>query len=148
MSNRGIMKQIRDLLLQGKSSRELIDLGYRPGSVYGALRQMRHKDSVKAGHRGSQGLRAAASRRKTTADTLGEDESPDCPIWHVDPALTCPGCGQEVVHWGVCPDCNRLLPWECACTEEGSPCFGKVYSLSELCSSVSGRSLRITEVSP
>ena len=50
---------------------------------------------------------------------------------------------------------TRLKPGEplrawsvgCACGEESSPSFGETYSLSELCSGVSGRSLRITDVS-
>ena len=39
--SKGIMEQIRDHLAQGRSSRELIDAGFAPGSVYKAQRQMR-----------------------------------------------------------------------------------------------------------
>jgi len=137
MNNAGVMDQIREHLANGKSSREVIDLGYRPGSVYGVLRQMKGKDSVKSGHAENHSSGPAGGRRKM----------PEWPVWHIDPPLTCPGCKQEVVHWEVCPHCNRLLPSRCGNTE-GSPCFGKVYSLSELCSGVSSRSLRIAEVSP
>jgi len=144
MSNSGIMKQIRGLLLQGKSSRELMDLGYRPGSVYGALRQMRQKGTVKARHAESRSVSPAASRSEATTDTLGDDDGPEWPVWHIDPPLSCPGCKQEEVHWAVCPHCDRLLPSGCGNTE-GSPCLGKVYSLSELWTGVSGGSLRITQ---
>jgi len=40
---KGIMEQIRDHLTQGRSSREVIDLGYAPGSVYKAQRQVRKR---------------------------------------------------------------------------------------------------------
>jgi len=138
MNNAGVMDQIREHLLQGKSSREVIDLGYRPGSVYGALRQMKGKDAVGCGHTDNHVSRPAGSRRKM----------PEWPVWHIDPPLTCPGCKQEVAHWQACPRCNCLLPLGCACTEEGSPGFGEVYSLSELRSSAGVRSLQISEASP
>jgi len=38
---RGIMAQIRELLSEGLSSREVIELGYAPGTVYKAQRQLR-----------------------------------------------------------------------------------------------------------
>ena len=141
MSNKGIMEEISEHLSQGRSSRELIDLGYRPGSVYGALRQVRQKGAVKGRHTQRQ------LQRKMPAAAPGEDSLPEWPVWHIDPPLTCPGCEQAVVHWRVCPRCNDLLPLGCACGEESSPSFGETYSLCELCSGVSGRSLRITDVS-
>jgi hypothetical protein len=141
MSNSGIMKQITELLLQGKSSRELIDMGYRPGSVYGTMRSMKRKGTVTAGH----GLRPAASRARTPTKAIGEDGLPERQFWHVDPPLTCPGCEKKVKHWEVCPRCDCVAPLGCACAE-GSPGFGKVYSLSELITGVNGRSLRIAEI--
>ena len=41
--SKGIMEQIRDHLAQGRSSRELIDAGFAPGTVYKAQRQIRKK---------------------------------------------------------------------------------------------------------
>ncbi len=41
MENRGIMQQVRELLSQGKASREVIQLGYAPGTVYKVQRQVR-----------------------------------------------------------------------------------------------------------
>lgn len=147
MSKDGVMDQIREHLVQGRSSRELIDLGYRPGSVYGALRQMKGNGTVKAGQTKSRVSRAV-EHRDLSADTPGEEGLPKWPVWCVDPPLTCPCCETRVKHWGVCPDCNDLLPLGCVCSEEGSPGYGETYSLRELCSGVSGRSLRITEISP
>ena len=138
MKNAGIMDQIREHLVEGKCSRELIDLGYRPGSVYSALGEMKGKDFVKSGHAENHSSGPAGGQRKM----------PEWPVWHIDPTLTCPGCEQEVVHWAVCPCCDHLLPLGCACGEEGSPGLGEVYKLSELRSSAGGGPLRIHEVSP
>ena len=41
MERRGIMQQVRELLSQGKDSREVIQLGYAPGTVYKVQRQLR-----------------------------------------------------------------------------------------------------------
>jgi DNA repair exonuclease SbcCD ATPase subunit len=48
----GIMAEIRDLLSQGKSSSEVIALGYKPSTVYKVQRQLRKsgKDNIKALH--------------------------------------------------------------------------------------------------
>jgi hypothetical protein len=46
MSNNGIMDQIRNLLSQGKSSREIIQLGYAAGTVYKVQRQLRPKQTT------------------------------------------------------------------------------------------------------
>lgn len=136
MKSSGIMDQIRDLLVQGKSSRELIDMGYSPGSVYGTMRKMRLKDAVGVGH-AERHSRQPASRPRM----------PESPVRHMDPALTCPGCQQEVAHWAVCPCCNRLIPLECTCAVEGSPHFGKVYNLDELRPAAGGCPVRIHEAS-
>jgi hypothetical protein len=44
-SPKGVMQQIREHLEQGKSSQEVIALGYAPGSVYKVQRQIRRKES-------------------------------------------------------------------------------------------------------
>jgi len=41
MSNNGIMEEIRSHLAQGKSSAEVIALGFKPPTVYKARRQLR-----------------------------------------------------------------------------------------------------------
>jgi hypothetical protein len=41
MDTKGVMQQIREHLVQGKSSQEVIALGYAPGSVYKIQRQLR-----------------------------------------------------------------------------------------------------------
>jgi hypothetical protein len=41
MVDKGIMQQVRELLMEGKSSQEVIALGYAPGSVYKVQRQLR-----------------------------------------------------------------------------------------------------------
>lgn len=45
MGNDRIMQQVRGLLSQGKSSREVIQLGYAPGTVYRVQRQLRLKQT-------------------------------------------------------------------------------------------------------
>ena len=42
----GIMEQIRQHVAGGKSSREVIDLGYAPGSVYKAQKQVRRRQAT------------------------------------------------------------------------------------------------------
>ena len=42
-AEKGVMEEIRELLSLGMSSREVIDLGYAPGTVYKVQRQLREK---------------------------------------------------------------------------------------------------------
>jgi hypothetical protein len=44
---KGTMQQIREHLIEGKSSQEVIALGYAPGSVYKIQRQLRYSSSEK-----------------------------------------------------------------------------------------------------
>jgi hypothetical protein len=87
--NKGIMEAIEELLVEGKSSRQVIDMGYRPGSVYGALRQLQ----------------------------LAAFQEMDFEVYHPDPPIPCPGCGQPVGHWTICGICKRLLPSGCKCSK-------------------------------
>ena len=50
MTGTGIMAEIRDLLSQGKTSSEVIALGYKPPTVYKVQRQLnkRGPDNIKA----------------------------------------------------------------------------------------------------
>lgn len=43
MQNTGLLRAIRELVVEGRSSREIINLGYAPGSVYKAQRQVRQR---------------------------------------------------------------------------------------------------------
>ncbi len=43
MRDHGVLQEIRDLLALGKPSREVIEMGYAPGSVYKAQRQLRKR---------------------------------------------------------------------------------------------------------
>ena len=45
MENTGVMQEIEELLSQGNSSRQVIDLGYAPGTVYGVQRRVRRQSS-------------------------------------------------------------------------------------------------------
>jgi hypothetical protein len=47
MDTKGVMQQIREHLAQGKSSQEVIALGYAPGSVYKVQRQLRRRNEEK-----------------------------------------------------------------------------------------------------
>jgi hypothetical protein len=49
MDTKGVMQQIREQLIEGKSSQEVIALGYAPGSVYKIQRQLRRSDGEKGG---------------------------------------------------------------------------------------------------
>jgi len=45
MENIGVMQEIEELLSQGNTSRQVIDLGYAPGTVYGVQRRVRRQSS-------------------------------------------------------------------------------------------------------
>jgi hypothetical protein len=47
MDTKGVLQQIREYLAQGKSSQEVIALGYAPGSVYKIQRQLRRRSEGK-----------------------------------------------------------------------------------------------------
>ncbi|MFC2041931.1 hypothetical protein ACFLTV_00295 [Chloroflexota bacterium] len=122
-----IMEQIRELLLAGNSSRQVIKLGYRPGSVYGVLRQLRQKHTTTT-ENGTTNKNLTTHTHKSSQLTIHDVEFS---IWHAEPPIRCPGCGKPVVHWWVCPLCSRLGPCDCDCLEDAhSPING--YSFSEL----------------
>jgi len=45
MAKKGVKEQIQTLLSSGKSSGEVIAMGYRPGTVYTAQRELRERDA-------------------------------------------------------------------------------------------------------
>ena len=46
MENTGVMQEIEELLSQGNTSRQVIDLGYAAGTVYGVQRRVRRQSSI------------------------------------------------------------------------------------------------------
>ena len=74
MSTRdGIMQQIERLLRDGKSSRQVIDTGYKPSSVYTAQRRLR------AGVGGARSG-AIAQRGNRADETVASDNDPVGPM--------------------------------------------------------------------
>ncbi|MDA1129096.1 MAG: hypothetical protein O2913_10420 [Chloroflexi bacterium] len=72
MENKGIMEQLREHLAQGRTSGELIGLGFRPGTVYKVQRQFRAK-----GLRGSLSGTSGGTSPVTGSDPetcLAEDD--------------------------------------------------------------------------
>jgi hypothetical protein len=62
MDNKGVMQQIREHLAQGKSSQQVIALGYSPGSVYKVQRQMRKRAVPTENSPPPQGTKGRADR--------------------------------------------------------------------------------------
>jgi hypothetical protein len=58
---RGIMQQIREHIAEGKSAREVISLGFAPGSVYKVRRQLRPTDNAGDNPSSSEALEARDS---------------------------------------------------------------------------------------
>ena len=69
----GIMQQIERLLRDGKSSRQVIDTGYKPSSVYKAQRRLR------AGVSGARSG-AIAQRGNRADETVASDNDPVGPM--------------------------------------------------------------------
>ena len=133
MQNHGILQEIRDLLALGNTSRKVIDMGYAPGSVYKAQRQVRDGRV-----QGVQSPSQLTRREGTPGEPLflrgrltvfPDDET--VAIWHFDPPLPCPGCGGSVEHWWVCLNCDKLLPEDCHCPTDSASQHGG-FTLKEL----------------
>ncbi len=127
-----IMAQIRGLLAEGKSSREIISLGYSPRTVYKVQEVFRRKSRFLGDHPGVQG----SEHRLASLETI-RPESAVVPSKSTDDALrvemerlkaqvsamesdneelkaeiktsACPGCGQHVA-WGQSKTERRLKP--------------------------------------
>ena len=54
-----VMQEVRTLLTEGRSSREVIDLGYAPGTVYKVQRRMRRPEKRDTAQYSSMGLALA-----------------------------------------------------------------------------------------
>jgi DNA repair exonuclease SbcCD ATPase subunit len=73
MLGNGIMEEIRNLLSQGKSSSEVIALGYKPPTVYKVRRQLRkkHQDSREVSAPQNEPVPAATIRAEGEAKKAG-----------------------------------------------------------------------------
>jgi hypothetical protein len=104
MDTKGVMQQIRDHLAQGKSSQEVIALGYAPGSVYKIQRQMRKRAVTTAdrppGERDQRDHSTAPSIlfQGNLMVLLDAEEGEMFGVWHPEPPIPCPGCGIPVKH--------------------------------------------------
>ena len=128
----GIMGQIRGLLAEGKSSREIISIGYSPRTVYRCQRIYRRRnrsfeDRVtipRSDHRPSRletgrieaavdppmssdaALHVEVERVKTQLATLKSDNEQ---LRAETKTSTCPGCG-HLVGWGLLKTERRAKP--------------------------------------
>ena len=136
MESMGIMQQIRQLLSQGRSSREVIEMGFSPGTVYKVQHQLaRSRASPEESpaareHHGKSSLglpRALKGHLAVVQDREGESVG----LWHLEGAVSCPDCGESTVHWQVCPLCNRLFPADRYCPED-SPARQEGFLVQEL----------------
>jgi hypothetical protein len=125
MESTGVMQHVRELLGQGKSSRDVIEMGYAPGTVYKAQRQLRSNNT------------RTLSKPSTPygkhvyfggSVTLIDEENAFW--WHIEPSILCPECRHPVVHWMVCPECSRLIPNDCKCPDNSPSMEG--YTLNEV----------------
>ena len=128
MDNDGIMQQVRGLLSEGKSSREVIQLGYAPGTVYKAQRQISRDAMPTEDNPSLQG----DQRDHSTAPSillqgnlmvlLDAEEGEMFGVWHPEPPIPCPGCGIPVKHWDICLHCNRAVTDHCSCPPDSTAC--------------------------
>ena len=113
------MQRIGTILSKGKSSRELIDLGYAPGTVYKVQRVIRRSNNAQvfpANHRLED---TSISTQVGEFTQVGlEDGGKPSWAWHSPRPIPCPGCNMPVGHWDLCGDCNRLIPAACRCERE------------------------------
>jgi hypothetical protein len=131
----GIMEEIRTLLSQGKSSGEIIALGYKPGSVYKVQRLLRGRGQS---HLKSNGRVQSQAGSKPEAVaiahlTFERNGQGDLIILaYFDPKLSCPGCQRLAEFWMACRVCNHLLPQNCNCPVSQRDGSSHGYSLQEL----------------
>ena len=125
------MQQISTLLSKGKSSRELIDLGYAPGTVYKVQRKYRQGNGTLQSSVSSVGKIAQVDQSggfdRINLDKRGISSW----VWHPSPPTPCLDCGVNVAHWDLCPHCDRFVPSDCDCVE-GSRAHVAGFGLNEL----------------
>ena len=128
----GVMQRIGTLLSEGTSRRELIDLGYAPGTVYKVQREFRSGSNapmLPVSNRGAGSAPYTQAGEFAHVD-LGDGGRPYW-VWHSPQPVPCPGCSTLVEHWDLCGYCNRLLPADCRC-ERASDSVSEGFSLTDL----------------
>lgn len=106
----GTMEQVRALLSRGETSRDVIEMGYAPGTVYKVQRELRRAHVQSRTHQQPGVLRLDA--------VLGPQDEGMSLVTHITPPPTCLICGKVSVHWLMCTLCNRLIPADCDCSEK------------------------------
>ena len=128
----GVMAEIRALFSKGKSVREIINAGYKPGSVYGVHRQLHTRPSTSSPGKTPQARSASGAEREATSrpefTVIAAETGLKELVWHPKTPVACPGCGEPVGHWEVCQFCDILLPGGCNCPED-SPSRIALYEL-------------------
>jgi hypothetical protein len=128
MDTKGVMQQIRELLSEGKSSKEVIALGYASGSVYKIQRQMRKRAVPTENSPPLQGHQREISPAESIllqgplTVLLNNEEGVMFAVWHPEPPIPCPGCGIPVKHWDICLHCNRAVTDDCRCQPNSTAC--------------------------
>ena len=118
MESTGVMHHIRELLIKGKCSSEVINMGYAPGTVYKVQRQVR-ADAEITTHINGVPIRMS-NVNSCAGDTESNDNHDGGIMLHANPPMVCPTCYKPAVHWIVCGDCGRLIPQDCGCPEDSS----------------------------
>ncbi len=75
MESTGIMAQVRELLASGKSSREVIEKGYAPGTVYKVQRSLRGKTVTGAFSQRKEGQKDSPIQKAMLFSRRAEDSS-------------------------------------------------------------------------
>jgi hypothetical protein len=125
---KGTMQQIREHLIEGKSSQEVIALGYAPGTVYKIQRRLK-KRAVPAedspplqGHQKESSSAPSTLLQGPLTVLLDTEEGVMFAVWHPEPPMPCPGCGIPVNHWDICLHCSRAVTDDCSCPPDSTAC--------------------------
>ena len=118
----GIMDEVRQLVRQGKSSREIIQLGYAPGTVYKIQRHEKERreqgvDSIQVKSNPAFNATGQEGLFEGQMNVFYDDDGSILIGIHFTPAKLCPACRTVVNHWSMCSDCDRLIPQGCECNE-------------------------------
>ena len=127
----GKMDEVRQLVRQGKTSKDIIQLGYAPGTVYKVRRQENNVGTVL--EEGSTQHHGMTNETEIMGSTYysPDDEGYVVAGVHFKPAVRCPNCESVVQHWNMCGHCNLLLPQGCKC-EEGDASLTEGFALNDL----------------
>ncbi len=107
MAATGVMEEIRGLLSQGKSSGQIIALGHKPPTVYKVQRQMRKQGTA------TTPSAAPSPLFQGPMGIFRNSEEGTIVVWHPQPPIPCPGCGENVGHWEFCMECNKAVGADC-----------------------------------